>query len=46
MVRLRELVSVAALFLFFLFVAMISLFVAELFRGLGKAIGALILGLV
>ncbi|MCS7146473.1 MAG: hypothetical protein RMJ28_00800 [Nitrososphaerota archaeon] len=44
MVQLRELASIVALFLFFLLLAFASVFVAEIFRVLGKAIGALLLG--
>ncbi|MEM0481689.1 MAG: hypothetical protein QXM16_02230 [Nitrososphaerota archaeon] len=44
--QLKELASVIALFLFFLLVAVASVFIADLFRILGKAIGALLLGIV
>ncbi|MEM0444878.1 MAG: hypothetical protein QXO86_02465 [Nitrososphaerota archaeon] len=46
MVELREVASVVALFLFFLGVAVASVFIAELFRVLGKAIGAVLLALL
>lgn len=44
MVQLRELVSVLALFLFFLLIALASVFLADFFRILGRAIGAVLLG--
>ncbi|MEM0381824.1 MAG: hypothetical protein QW580_04075 [Nitrososphaerota archaeon] len=45
MVQPRELVSVVALFLFFLLIAISSVFIAELFRTLGRAIGAVLFGI-
>jgi hypothetical protein len=42
MVEAREVASIVALFLFFIAIAMLSVLIADLFRTIGREIGAVL----